>query len=450
MDRGEGQIWNIAPENLLSVPKKLRIDPAKGGVIHLALEKIIPPFPEEQDTKYIKHIRIQSPRLTEFWGRPMYLGAVILLPEGFEEHPEARYPLMVYQGHFSRKFDALVGFREEPPASGETSENAKRPGVWGEYFREFENASYQFYKDWTGPGFPRMILVTLQHPNPYFDDSYAVNSANLGPYGDALTYELIPYIEQKYRGIGQGWARTLYGGSTGGWESLAVQVFYPDEYNGTWAFCPDPIDFRAYSLVDIYRHKNAYFSDGRWKRTPRPAFQNEIGEVLSTNEETNHLELVLGANARSGYQYDIWQAVFGPVGEDGYPKPIWDKMTGVIDHEVAAYWREHYDLRHILERDWKTLGPKLKGKIHIYTGDMDNWYLHNAVYLMEAFLKNTKDPYYDGTVEYGDRQPHCWCGGQGLSLPVSMLTINQRFAPEMAAHMLKTAPPDADVAGWLY
>ncbi len=450
MDRGEGQMWNIAPGNLLSAPKKLRIDPAKGGVIHLTLEKIIPPFPEERDTKYIRHIRIQSPRLTEFWGRPMYLGAVILLPAGFDEHPEAHYPLMVYQGHFSRKFDALVGFREEPPGPGETSENAGRPGVWGEYFREFENASYQFYKDWTGPGFPRMILVTLQHPNPYFDDSYAVNSANLGPYGDAITYELIPHIEKLYRGIGQGWARTLYGGSTGGWESLAVQVLYPDEYNGTWTFCPDPIDFRAYSLVDIYSHKNAYFSDGRWKRTPRPAFQNEIGEVLSTNEETNHLELVLGTNARSGYQYDIWQAVFGPVGEDGYPKPIWDKRTGVIDHGVAAYWREHFDLRYILERDWKTLGPKLEGKIHIYTGDMDNWYLHNAVYLMEAFLKGTKDPHYGGTVEYGDRQPHCWCGGTGLSLPVSMLTINQRFAPKMAAHIIKTAPPHADVASWQY
>ena len=230
-----------------------------------------------------------------------------------------------------------------------------------------------------------------------------------------------PHIEQKFRGIGQGWARTLYGGSTGGWESLAVQIFYPDEYNGTWTFCPDPIDFRAYSLVDIYSHKNAYFSDGRWKRTPRPGFQNEIGEVLSTNEEMNHLELVLGTNARSGYQYDIWQAVFGPVGDDGYPKPIWDKRTGVIDRDVAAYWREHYDLRYILERDWKTLGPKLKGKIHIYTGDMDNWYLHNAVYLMEAFLKSTKDPYYDG--DRGIRGP-----------PASLLVRREgAFAPRLDA-----------------
>ena len=300
MDRGEGQMWNIAPGNLLSTPRKVRIDPSKRGTIHVTLDKIIPPFPEEEDTRYIKHIKIQSKRLTEFWGRPMYLGATILLPWGFEEHPEAHYPLMVYQGHFSRKFDALIGFRETPPGPEEVSENAKRPGVWGEYFRNYEKYSYEFFKAWTGPGFPRMILVTIQHANPYFDDSYAVNSANLGPYGDALTYDLIPFIEQQYRGIGRGWARTLYGGSTGGWESLAVQILYPDEYNGTWTFCPDPIDFRAYSLVDIYADKNAYHRDGRWKRTPRPAFQNELGEVLSTNAETNHLELVLGTHARSG------------------------------------------------------------------------------------------------------------------------------------------------------
>jgi hypothetical protein len=450
MDRGEGQMWNIAPGNFVSTPRRIRIDPSEPRTIHVTLDRTLPPLPDEPDTAYIKHIKIQSRLLTEFWGRPMFLGAIILLPAGFDDHPDARYPLLVYQGHFSRTFDALVGFREEPADPRAVPENAFRPGPWGEYFRDYDARSHEFYKAWTGPGFPRMILVTIQHANPYFDDSYAVNSANLGPYGDAITYELIPYIERRFRGIGQGWARALYGGSTGGWESLAVQIFYPDEYNGTWTFCPDPIDFRAYSLVDIYKDTNAYVRDGDWKRTPRPAFRDEMGQVLSTNAETNHLELVLGTHGRSGYQYDIWQAVFGPVADDGYPKPIWDKKTGVIDHSVAAYWREHYDLRHILERDWEQLGPKVKGKIHIYTGDMDNWYLNNAVYLMEAFLESTKDPYYEGTVEYGDRQPHCWCGGAGLSLSESMLTINQRFIPEMARHMIRTAPPGADTAGWLY
>jgi hypothetical protein len=428
----------------------VRIDPRSDGRIDIVLDKVIPPFPEEKDTKYIKHLKIQSDILTKFWGRPIYLGAIILLPEGFEEHPEARYPLMVYQGHFERKFDTLVGFREEPPDPNSKSDQGGSSDVWDEYYRLYDEYSYKFFKDWTGPNFPRMILVTIQHPNPYFDDSYAVNSANVGPYGDAITYELIPAIEKSFRGIGEGWARTLYGGSTGGWESLGVQIFYPDEYNGTWTFCPDPIDFRAYTSVNIYEDKNAYYMDSRWKRTPRPGFRNEIGELLSTNEEMNHLELVLGENSRSGYQFDIWQAVFGPVGSDGYPKPIWDKRTGAIDRTVAEHWREHYDLRYLLERNWTTIGPKLRGKIHIYTGDMDNWYLNNAVYLMEDFLKSTKNPPYDGTVEYGDRQPHCWCGGPGLSLPISMLTINQRFAPIMAEHIIKTAPPGSDTISWRY
>lgn len=450
MDRGEGQRWNRAPGNLYSTPRKIRIDPQKDETINIILDKEIPQFQEQKDTKYIKHIRIQSKLLTEFWGCPMYLGAIILLPEGFEEHPEARYPLMIYQGHHHRHFEALVGFREDPPDPEEKHEYSGVSGVWGEYYRNYEKYSYKFYKDWTGANFPRMILVTIQHANPYFDDSYAVNSANVGPYGDAITYELIPHIEKKFRGLGEGWARTLYGGSTGGWESLAVQIFYPDEYNGTWTFCPDPIDFRAYMLVNIYKHNNAYYVDSQWKRTPRPGFRNYLGEVLATNEEANHLELVIGSNSRSGGQYDIWQAVFGPVGEDGYPKPIWDKRSGLIDHSVAEYWREHYDLRYILERDWKALGPKLKGKIHIYCGDMDNWYLNNAVYLMEEFLESTKDPYYDGTVEYGDRHPHCWCGDYEKPLSISMLTVNQRFAPIMVKHILDTAPFGADTTSWRY
>ena len=439
MDRGEGQHWNRAPGNLYSTPKKVRIDPQKDEMIKISLDQEILPFPERKDTKYIKHVRIQSKLLTEFWGRPMHLEAIVLLPEGFEEHPEARYPLMIYQGHHHRTFYTPVGFRETPPEPGLT-----------EYEKTYEEMSYQFYKDWTGPDFPRMIIVTIQHANPYYDDSYAVNSANLGPYGDALTYELIPYIEKKFRGIGESWARVLYGGSTGGWEALAVQIFYPDEYNGAWASCPDPIDFRAYTCVNIYEHDNAYYVDSQWKRTPRPGQRNYLGEVSATIEETNYRELVLGTNGRSGDQWDIWQAVYSPIGEDGYPKPIWDKRTGKIDHSVAEYWRENYDLRYILERDWARLGPKLVGKIHIYVGDMDTYYLNNAVYLMEKFLESTKNPYYDGVVEYGNRFEHCWSGDHNNPNSISRLTYNQRFAPMFVEHMLKTAPPGADITSWRY
>jgi len=446
MDRGEGQKWNLAPGNLYSTPKKVKIDPSKNKLIRISLDKKILPIPPPEETKYIKHVKIKSQLLTEFWGRPMYLGAHVLLPEGFEEHPQARYPLVINHGHFPYTFS---GFRETPPDPNLPPVYSDRFHLEG-YNRIVQEYAYKFYKDWTGADFPRMVIIEIQHANPFYDDSYAVNSANLGPYGDAITYELIPYIEKKFRCIGEGWARFLYGGSTGGWEALAAQIFYPDEYNGCWAACPDPIDFRAYTIVNIYEHKNAYYVDSQWKRTPRPGSRNYLGEINATLEEMNHRELVLGTNSRSGDQWDIWQAVYSPVGENGYPKPIWDKETGKIDHDVAEYWKENYDLRYILERDWKTLGAKLKGKIHIYCGDMDNYYLNNAVYLMEEFLESTEAPYYDGEVDYGDRAEHCWNGDHTRSNAISRLRYHQMFIPKIVQRILKSAPPGTDLSSWRY
>lgn len=446
MDRGEGQHWNRAPGNLYSTSQKFQIDPKENKIIRITLDKKIPAIPDPPETKYIKHVKIESKLLSEFWGRPMHLGAHILLPEGFNEHPEARYPLVVFQGHFPYDFS---GFRETPPDPDLEPDYSARFRLEG-YNRIQQEYAYKFYQEWTGPDFPRMLIIEIQHANPYYDDSYAVNSANLGPYGDAITYELIPFIEEKFQGIGEGWARFLYGGSTGGWEALAVQVFYPDEYNACFAACPDPIDFRAYTLVNIYEDKNAYYLESQWKRTPRPGQRDWLGNVSCTLEETNFRELALGTNSRSGDQWDIWQAVYSPAGENGYPKPIWDKLTGEIDHEVAAYWRENYDLRYILERDWKTLGPKLKGKIHIYCGDMDNYYLNNAVYLMEEFLESTKDPYYDGEVDYGDRAEHCWNGDQERPNAVSRLRYNQMYVPKILERIRKSSPKGADLTSWRY
>lgn len=446
MDRGEGQQWNRAPGNLYSTPQKITIDPSKDQTVRISLDQVIPPIAPPKDTKYIKHVRIESKLLTSFWGRPMHLGACVLLPEGFDSHPEARYPLAIFHGHFPATFG---GFRETPPDPDLKPEYSERFRLEG-YNRTVQEYAHQFYKEWTGPGFPRMVIIEIQHANPYYDDSYAVNSANLGPYGDAITYELIPYVERTFRCIGKGWARFLYGGSTGGWEALAAQVFYPDEYNGCWAACPDPIDFRAYTVVNIYEHENAYFADSAWKRTPRPGRRNYLGEVAATLEEMNHRELVLGTRSRSGQQWDIWEAVFSPVGDDGYPKRIWDKMTGRIDHKVADYWRENYDLGYILKRDWAKIGNKLEGKIGIYCGDMDNYYLNNAVYLVEDILKNTVDPRYGGEVDYGDRAEHCWNGDHSRPIWLSRLRYNQMFAPKIVERILKTAPPGADLTSWRY
>ena len=446
MDRGEGQHWNRAPGNLFSTPKQILIDPEQSDMISIGLDNVIPEIPAPEDTKYIKHVRIQSAMLSKFWGRPMYLGAAVLIPEGFDEHPEARYPLIVNHGHFPYTFS---GFREEPPDADLEPEYSARFDWEGYNITQQEYAN-KLYQDWISPDFPRMVIIKVQHANPYYDDSYAVNSENLGPYGDAINYELIPYIEEKFRCIGEGWARFTYGGSTGGWEALAVQVKYPEFFNGCFAACPDPIDFRAYTVVNIYEDKNAYYLDEEWKRTPRPGRRDNLGHISSTLEHMNQRELVLGTHSRSGDQWDIWEAVYSPVGDDGYPMRIWDKMTGEIDHKVAEYWRENYDLRYIMERDWKTLGPKLEGKLHIYVGDMDNYYLNDAVYLTEEFLKNTKDPYYAGVVDYGDRAEHCWNGDHDQPNAISRLRYHQMYVPLMLDRMQKTAPPGADLTSWRY
>jgi hypothetical protein len=447
MDRGEGQQWAQAPGNLYSTPKKVAFDPRKGGIVEISLDQVIPPIPPAKDSQYIRHERIQSALLTKFWGRPMHLGANVLLPEGWDTHQEARYPLFIYHGHFPHTY---VGIREEPPDPTLKPDFSARFRLEG-YNRIQQQYAHQFYEDWTGPGFPRALVIEIQHPTPFYDDSYAVNSANSGPYGDAIVKELLPFIEKKYRGIGEGWARFMYGGSTGGWEAMAAQVFYPDAFNGAYIACPDPIDFRAYTVVDLYKDKNAYFLDDTWKKTPRPALRNYLGHISSTLEEMNRLELVLGTKTRSGQQWDVWEATYSPVGPDGYPARIWDKRTGVIDKKVAEYWRQHYDLSAILQRDWdKGLGKKLEGKLHIYVGDMDNYYLNNAVYLVEEFLESTKNPYYNGEVAYGDRAEHCWNGDPTRPNALSRLRYHQMFIPRAVARMQATAPTGADLKSWKY
>ncbi|GAB3885242.1 alpha/beta hydrolase [Spirosoma agri] len=447
MDRGEGQNWRTAPGNLYSKPLKISLKAGSKQSVAVVLDQVNPPIEEPKDTKFIKHIKIQSKRLTEFWGRPMYLGAHVLLPAGFAEHPEARYPLCIFHGHFP---DDFSGFSETPPpATMDTTDYIERFHIYG-YKKQVAQEAYDFYEKWTSKNFPRMLIVEIQHANPYYDDSYAVNSENLGPYGDAIMYELLPEIEKQFRGIGQGWARFTYGGSTGGWEALAAQVFYPDEFNGCFAACPDPIAFDAYTVFNLYKDKNAYYAEGPFRRTPRPGQRNYLGQVKCTVEETNHRELALGTHSRSGDQFDIWEAVYSPVGADGYPKRIWNKLTGEIDPAVATYWRDHYDLLHILRRDWKTLGPKVAGKIHIYCGDMDNYYLNNAVYLMEDFLKTVQNPSASSEVAYGDRAEHCWNGDPTQPNYITRLRYNTMYIDKIMKRIEISAPKGADLKSWRY
>jgi hypothetical protein len=365
----------------------------------------------------------------------MDLGAIVVLPEGFEEHPDAHYPLLINQGHFPADFR---GFRTEPPTAAMKGVERRRA-----------ESQYRLYQDWTAGRLPKMLLLEIQHANPYYDDSYAVNSANVGPYGDAILRELIPEVEKRFRAIGQPWARVLTGASTGGWEAIADQVFYPDDFNGAWGFCPDPIDFRAYQIVNIYEDQNAFWEQGPFGRVPRAEMRRPNGSLEAVMEPTVRREEVMGTHGRSTEQFGIWQAVFSPVGSDGYPKAIWDPKTGVIDSSVASYWKEHYDISHIMRRDWPTLGPKLINKLHIAVGDEDTWYLNNAVHYVQEFLEGPQNPFKVATFEYGYRQSHCWTGGGSLTTAEASATIYQRILPQIARHVRDTAPKNADLS-WEY
>jgi len=433
-DEGEGQHWARKPGNLYSKPQKIHLQPDMLAPVKLALTEIIPPVQPPSDTDFVKHIRIQSQLLTKFWGRPTYLGAIVIIPEGWASHPGARYPLLVNHGHFQSDYR----FRTTPPEANLQGVQLTRA-----------QTAYQFYQDWSQGKLPRMLILIIQHANPFYDDSYAVNSANVGPYGDAINSELIPAVEKQFRGIGQGWARGLYGGSTGGWETLASQIFYPDNYNGAWGACPDPVDFHAYQSVNIYDDKNALYDVGPFGRIDRPDMRRTDGIIEATNAGAILYELALGTHSRSTEQWNIWEAVFSPIGAAGYPKPIWDPLTGVIDHDVANYWKDHYDLNAILQRDWKTLAPKLDGKIHVMVGTADTYFLDNAVRLLQKTFDNSTDPHVTADFDYGEGQPHCYTGGH-VPANVGSGTFTQRVLKAAEQRMLATAPQGADTKSWRY
>ncbi len=408
-DQWEGQAFQRSPGNLYSDVKRVRLDPEAGFDIELAANHVIPPIEFPEDTDWVRRFRFESPMLSEFWGQPIYLGATVLLPRDYEESAIS-YPVLYRQGHFSS--GAPLRFRE----------------------------GGDLHREWVKDDFPRMIVVTFQHPTPYFDDSYAVNSVNVGPYGDAILQELIPEIEQRFRVIREPWARWLDGGSTGGWESLALQLFHPDFFGGVWSYCPDPVTFTNVEGINIYEDENAFYKVRGWRKVPTVNSRDVDGTMRMTSKQRNYYELAKGTKGRSGEQLDIWSAVYGPIGNDGYFKPLFDKRTGVIDRSVAEYWRENYDLLEYMKRNWSWLGPKIQDKIHIYMGDMDTYRLEQAVYEMEAWMSTTSDPHYPGFFMYGDRKPHCWSG------PV---TTAERLK-EMAMHGLRNKPEGVTTPWWEY
>ncbi len=367
-----------APGDLYSAATTVRLDPAAGGTIGLELSHVVPEETMPLDRDLVKYLKIRSKLLSDFHGRPIDLRAGVILPRDFARQPERRYPVRVHIGGYGARFTEVGTMMA--PGSG-------------------------FHRAWMAGDTSPMILIHLDGAGP-LGDPYQVDSANHGPYGAAITRELIPVVEEKFRGIGQGHARVIDGRSTGGWVALALQIFYPEFFNGAWAFCPDSVDFRALELVNIYDDDNSYIDRHGFER---PAARDVSGEVRFTMRHECQIENVLGRGdswTLSGSQWGAWNAAFGSRGPDGRPAPLWDPVTGAIDHNAAEHWK-NYDLRRILETNWTKLGPMLKGKLHIWVGEADDFFLNHAVHHLDAFLSRAEPP-FEGSINYGTGEGHCW------------------------------------------
>jgi len=402
-DQWEGRRWNRTPGSLVSAVQRVSWDRGRSN-LRLTLARRLPPVETPPDTRWVRRVKIQSTLLTEWWGRPVYLGAVALLPRGWEENPTTRYPAIYVQDHFN--LNPPFGFNPEGKPETPESRAARRRVTERE-------PGYEFAQAWMGDNFPRMVAITFQHPTPYYDDSYAVNSANNGPYGDAIIQELIPHLERTFRLIPRASARLLTGGSTGGWEALALQIYHPKFFGGVWSLYPDGVDFSRNQMIDNYADSNAFVPNtpaGQWIVADRLLSRDAEGQPGLTVRQMAQLEETLGGRVRGGQQLQAYDAVYGPVGDDGYPKPLFDRKVGTIDKSVAGYWRDQgYDLNHYLEQNWRRIGPDLRGKLKVYVGDMDNFFLNLAVYRMEETAKSLTLPRAEAVFEYGrPTKPHGW------------------------------------------
>lgn len=416
-----------SPGNFYSDVERVHWGP--GSPCEIEINHVIPSPPEPEDDQWLKHVRVESKLLTQFWGHRTFINATLLLPKGYEEHPLVYYPTVFTLVH-------PVPFLFNPdPESGARWDRAAREETGVE-------SGYEFYQSWISDHFPRMIAVSFQQATPFFPDSYGMNSANNGPYGDALIEEVIPYLEKHFRMISKPYARILEGASTGGWEALGLQLHHPDFFGGAWVHQPDPIDFQRYQLVDIYQDTNAFSqATGPFSFAERPFQRSTEGQVLHTGREESLFEAVLGSHGRSEQQFQGWEAVYGPAGPDGYPLPLWNELTGVIDHDVAKYMKENgYDLEEYARRNWTTLGPRLIGKLHFSCGDADDYYLNLGVYSFEEFMKSTARPHEEGDFVYGrPLRGHSWHSRTWAQL-----------VRELASHVEKNAPAGEEVSAWNY
>ncbi len=323
----------------------VRIDGKAGAApLRLNVDQLVEP-PEFQETKWCKEVVLRSKLLSDFYGHDVDMKAAVVLPASYYDAPMRRYPV-IYQ----------------------------IPGFSGTHFHGRRSQPVEEDND-EGVEF---IRVMLNPDCPRGHHAFA-DSANNGPVGEALVTELIPHIDREFRTIPEPAARFLTGHSSGGWSSLWLQVAYPDFFGGTWSTAPDPVDFRDFQQIDLYRDGENMYVDRDGNRRPIARINNR---PVLWYQDFADMEWALGY----GGQLHSFEAVFSPRGEDGTPRPVWDRETGAVDTEVAKTW-EQYDIRLVLEQNWETLGPKLKGKIHIFMGDEDTFYLEGATVLLKEALE---------------------------------------------------------------
>jgi Putative esterase len=428
LNNGRREFIGSASGNLYSDVQRIHI----GGESHcrIVLTHLIPTPPWPKDDQWVKHVRIQSRLLTQFWGHPIFINVTVLLPKGYEDHPNVYYPTIFTMTHHPAPFM----FTTDPRSQARWDQAARNEtGL---------ESGYEFYRAWVADHFPRVIAIAFEQQTPFFADSYSVNSANNGPYGDALIEEVIPDLEKRFRMISMPYARILEGASTGGWAALGLQLHYPGFFGGAWVLQPDPIDFHRYQLVDIYQDENAFsLAIGQFTSAERPFQRSTEGQVNHTVREESLLEAALGSHGRSEEQFEAWEALYGPVGSDGYPVPLWDKFSGAIDRSVASYMREHgYDLKEYAQRNSSTLGPKVNGKLFFFCGDMDDYYLNLSVYRFQAFLDSTTNPHWKGAFTYGrPMKGHAWHGQTWA-----------RMVQDMGEYIENNAPPGENFSLWNY
>jgi hypothetical protein len=367
-----------APGNLYSDVRRVRLDPWVADVIHLDLTRQVPAEAQPVEGVWVKYVRLKSQRLTEFYGRPMFLRAGVILPRDYGFDPAKRYPLRVRIGGYGARYTNVARMMD---------------------------STNEFRRAWAAPDAPSFIVLYLDGDGP-LGDPLQVNSANHGPYATAIMQELIPRVEQLYNGIGTPQARVLDGTGAGGWAALALQLFYPDFFNGAWSVCPEGVDLHALKLLNIYEDTNAFVNRYGFER---PSVRDRNGDVRLTMKHEVQLENVLGEGdswTMSAAQWGALNAVFSPRGADGHPVPLWDARTGRIDGAVVPSWQK-YDLRHFVDSNWKSVGRKLQGKIHISVGDADDLFITGGIRSLESSLTKAQ-PAYGGSITYGQGRGSCW------------------------------------------